>query len=241
MPTIRVTAMLCITVLIIAAGYLVHSHSQDRYLVFPQQNNAMFVFDRQTTALNYCTTDSCRLVMPYGNESAPGASYLDSSYAMTGMPVPGFQPYVNPALESGAQGMVDTSMGANIKPNPMMMPQHIMWMQMQAMNSHKSQSKAGFSSLQSRPNTMNFMQMMQSSMQPNKKGKTVKAQSAIMPKAMDTSMKKDATKATKTSKLEDTSYEPAEEEYLEDTSYSEAEPAASESFESEEEYPEEEY
>lgn len=65
MQAIRITAVVCVTALVVLVGVLVYLNHQDRYLVLPQ-DKAMFVFDRTNGLVNYCTTDQCQLVMPNG-------------------------------------------------------------------------------------------------------------------------------------------------------------------------------
>jgi len=70
MQAIRATVMVCVTSLVILAGVLVYLNQQDRYLVMPQ-DKSMFVFDRKSALINYCTANSCQLVMPQGYNDAP--------------------------------------------------------------------------------------------------------------------------------------------------------------------------
>jgi hypothetical protein len=70
MQAIRATVMVCVTSLVILAGVLVYLNQQDRYLVMPQ-DKSIFVFDRKSALINYCTANSCQLVMPQGFNDAP--------------------------------------------------------------------------------------------------------------------------------------------------------------------------
>lgn len=186
MSAIRVTAMLCMTALVIITGALVYANKQDRYVILPQ-NNSMFIFDRQTASVNYCTADQCRLVMPYGSASMPG---MMPGMAMPGMP-PGFQPFAMPngsapaANPQQASMVVPTGMAGTQQNNPMMM-----WAYMQAASAMESQ-KGGFSSLQTNPSWMNIMAMMQPTAAPvDAKTVSAQAQSPLVPVAMKTSLKK---------------------------------------------------
>lgn len=193
MSAIRVTAMLCITVLVIITGALVHTNNQDRFIILPQ-NNSMFIFDRKTSAVNYCTADQCKLVMPYGSTSMPGMSPLGMSsgmlpMVMSGMPQ-GFQPYAMPGANNASM-MVSTSMNnpmGNAMGNPMMAGNNnpmMMWAYMQAASAASTAAQqGGFSSLQSQPSWMNMMAMMQPAA--TSPGSTVAAQSPIVPVAMTT-------------------------------------------------------
>lgn len=182
MSAVRITTMLCITALVIITGVMVHSNSQDRYVILPQ-NNSMFIFDRKTAAVNYCTADQCKLVMPYGGAGMPNPNI---GMMMSGMPMPqGFTPYINPGSDNTAGMMMSTSMSNPMQAsnNPMMM-----WAYMQAAQAAEtSAQKGGFSSLQNQPSWMNIMAMMQPAA--NKNTNVVNAQSPIVPIAMTSGSK----------------------------------------------------
>lgn len=184
MSAIRVTAMLCVTTLVIITGALMYANKQDRYVILPQ-NNAMFIFDRQNASVNYCTSDQCRLVMPFGSVTMPGmggmGGMMPNGMGMPGGGMPaGFQPFAAPGGDPSM--MIPTGMaGASGQNNPMMM-----WAYMQAASSIASQ-KGSFSSLQNQPSWMNIMAMTQPTT--TAKGKSVSAQSPIVPTAMHKPMK----------------------------------------------------
>lgn len=193
MFAIRVTVMLCITVLVIITGAVIHSNNQDRYIILPQ-NNSMFIFDRKTSSINYCTADQCKLVMPYGNTQAPGTN---PAMSMINTSIPqGFQPFATPGLDNQNM-MLSTSMN-----NPMIATHNNPMMMLAYMQAAQAASVSGqkddFSSLQTQPSWMNIMAMMQPTTIPN--NKAIETQSPLIPVAMKTSGKKERIPQPKTRK-----------------------------------------
>lgn len=231
MSAIRITAMLCITVLVILTGAIVHSNSQDRYIILPQ-NNSMFIFDRKTSAVNYCTADQCKLVMPYGSAGTPGMNpaMMMPGMSMASMPMPqGFQPFTTPGSDSNSMMLLSTSMNNPMTAgnnNPMMMLAHMQ----AAQAASASAQKGGFSSLQNQPSWMNMMAMMQpaAAVQSN----AIEAQSPLVPVAMKTGGKKaplQQHRAQKAPAINEESSEDSAEPYEAPASYSSDEDTSSNS------------
>lgn len=58
MSLIRATLLLCITALLCVGTITFGNYKKDRFEIIPV-NNGVFIFDRQTTASNFCTNSKC--------------------------------------------------------------------------------------------------------------------------------------------------------------------------------------
>lgn len=62
MNGLKATMILCLTLLIILATFLIYNSQQERFIMMPIQNDrSVYIFDRKTHTLNYCPHDEhCR-------------------------------------------------------------------------------------------------------------------------------------------------------------------------------------
>ena len=118
MNIIRSTLMICITILLSVSMTLLYFYTEERFDIV-KSKDGVFVFDRKTTSLNYCTKQKCSLISPrfihkssYDDKliSSPCSPQMNSyppSYAVPNpqmLPPPGYvmpQPWY-PAPISGA-------------------------------------------------------------------------------------------------------------------------------------------
>ena len=63
MSIIRSTLMVCITILVSVSMTLLYFYTEERFDVV-KSKEGIFVFDRKTTSLNYCTKYKCSLINP---------------------------------------------------------------------------------------------------------------------------------------------------------------------------------
>ncbi len=62
MNGLKATMILCLTLLITLATFLIYNNQQERFIMMPIQNDrSVYIFDRKTHTLNYCPHDeNCR-------------------------------------------------------------------------------------------------------------------------------------------------------------------------------------
>lgn len=190
MSSVRVTLILSFTALVIFFGSMAIFSKSDRYIYIPQSQNTMFVVDRQTALINYCTSDKCQIVMPGDALSHMMPSHILGMLSSMGQ---GFQPYMMPGGNQMNTGMNITGMPN--QNNPMMMPMNInamMGQQPTNITMGGMMGGAGIAtSLQSQPSYQNLMALAaanttQSSASATAQPKNV--QSPIVPQAMNTNM-----------------------------------------------------
>lgn len=82
MHSVKTTLILSLTTLISLAGYIAYNSHQDRFILLPiQTDKSIYVFDRKSNTLNYCTSDNqCKLIkMNLPAEHVSAGSMLPAS------------------------------------------------------------------------------------------------------------------------------------------------------------------
>jgi hypothetical protein len=65
MNAVKVTLIVCLTVLISVAVFMVYGEQHERYMVFSiPQEKALYVLDKNNNTLNYCTPESQCVLIP---------------------------------------------------------------------------------------------------------------------------------------------------------------------------------
>lgn len=106
---IRATLLFCLTILSSVVVVTFFNQQQDRFIVVPQ-NEGMYIFDRKTSATNYCNSEGCKAIsleflapkqiliaqIPGVSENVAPTAPAQVPAMTTPQPQPQAQSFVNP-------------------------------------------------------------------------------------------------------------------------------------------------